>query len=367
MLTTTEMGVGGAERMVAELARIALDNGYRVALAADAGSLDRLVPAEVERIETPTRRSSPAQVARATYALARAINAFRPDVLHAHNVHSTANVAIADRLGRRRRTPLLSTFHGVPSDRYALAAQLLRTADVNVCVSRDLIVALEAARFPRGRARLVHNAVTPAEPLTDDKRRTLDAEFGLDGAQLVSIIGRLTPQKAHHRFIDAARVVAGHSPGTRFLVIGDGALRDELERQVEQAGLSDRLAFIGVREDARALISRSHLVVFSSDWEGLSIVALEAMAAGVPVVSTPAHGMSELLEGGAGRVVEDYAAESLAAAIEELLERPALRSEMGSVGQSLIASEYSVERMASAYLAIWERLAESGRATPAVG
>lgn len=359
MFTIAELGTGGAERIVVQLCGIALDHGHEVALAADAGDLDPLVPSAVERIATPTRDSSPAQLAAGTKALAGAIRSFRPDLLHAQNVRATVMTALASRLGARGRRPILTTFHGVPSSRYRSAALMLRAADRVACVSEQLQAELQAAGFPGDRTEVVPNAVEVPTPLAKDRREALDTELDLEGDTVVAVVGRLVAQKAHHRFIEAARLVADRRADARFLVIGDGPLRATLEEQARRADLEGRMTFTGVRTDARDLIARSDLIVFSSDWEGLSIAALEALAAGVPVISTPAQGMTELLGGGAGRVVAGFSPTELGDAITELLEDPARRKEMGAKGRGLVADEYSIARIAARYEEIWERLAKA--------
>ena len=114
-------------------------------------------------------------------------------------------------------------------------------------------------------------------------------------------------------------------------------------------------AITGIRGDATTIIARSDLLVFSSDWEGLSIAALEALARGVPVVSTAVEGTRELLSEGAG-VVVPHEEEALAAAIVECLGDPARRSELGATGRRLHRERFSSARMAAAYRTLYERL-----------
>ena len=97
-----------------------------------------------------------------------------------------------------------------------------------------------------------------------------------------------------------AVAVAAQHPDARFRLVGDGPRRYELEALSHRLGLMNRVEFLGARPDARAIIAASDLLVFSSEWEGLSIAALEALAAGVPVVSTPVEGMRVIQDGGAG-------------------------------------------------------------------
>jgi glycosyltransferase involved in cell wall biosynthesis len=357
LLTVAEMGPGGAERMLAELARALRQGGHPVAVAAESGPFDSLLDGSgVDRQALPGRGRSPLRVAIATVRLRGVIGAFAPDVIHAHNVKATGVAAVARRVARARASPLVATFHGVQRDEYRSAARILRMADAVVCVSEDLAQGLSRHGLPDERIRLIRNAVPLPEPLTSAPRRALNLELGLDDRPVVSMVGRLVPQKAPVRFVEAMAQVAQAIPDCRFLVVGDGPLRGRVEAEARRLGLEERVAFTGVREDARALIARSDLIVFSSEWEGMPVVALEALAAGTPVVATDVEGMRELLGTGAGLLTPRHAP-SIAEAVVDLLRDPERRAEMGGIGRHKIAAEFSVESMVRSYQELYRELA----------
>jgi glycosyltransferase involved in cell wall biosynthesis len=134
-----------------------------------------------------------------------------------------------------------------------------------------------------------------------------------------------------------------------FLIVGDGPRRTELEARASALGVQDIVRFTGARDDARALIALSDLLVFSSDWEGLSIAALESLAAGTPIVTTDVQGMRELLADGVGAIVPGFDPADLAASISELLDDPPRRQEMARRGRERIAAEFSSAAMRGAY------------------
>jgi glycosyltransferase involved in cell wall biosynthesis len=251
---------------------------------------------------------------------------------------------------------VLATFHGVLPAEYRRAALLLRLADHVACVSSAVLERIVAAGLPCSQVSLVRNAIEIPPPPDAAQLTELDRELGLTGAQVVAIVGRLVTQKAHERFVAAARLVAAARPATRFLVVGDGPRRSAIERQVAYAGLSDRVLFTGRRSDAREIIARAQVLVFSSEWEGLSIAALEALAAGTPVVSTDVEGMRELLNGGAGAVVPLDDGAALGERLLELLGNEPERQAMGRIGRELIARDFSLDEMIDAYVALYERL-----------
>lgn len=352
----SEMGVGGAERVVVELARDAVGRGDELLLLGAPGRNDAdLAGTGIRRVALPTGRS-PLEVARAVGRTARATRAFGPDLIHAHNVKVTAVARLGSRLAGRRRPPLLATYHGVPHEEVDAAARVLRLADLVACVSTDLMEQLAERGVPAERLAVVPNGVPDPEPVSAETMRALEAELGLAAdAPVVSVVGRLVPQKAHDRFLRAARIVHEKAPEARFLIVGDGELRARTETLAAELGLADAVVFTGIRGDATTIIARSDLLVFSSDWEGLSIAALEALARGVPVVSTAVEGTRELLGEGAGVVVPHHD-EALAAAIVECLGDAGRRAELGATGRRLHRERFSTARMAAAYRALYARL-----------
>jgi glycosyltransferase involved in cell wall biosynthesis len=356
LLSVAELAAGGAERMVVELAAGLRHQGDEVAVAADTGPFDRLLrDSGVERHVLPGRGRSPITAARAIRRLRVATRAFRPELIHAHNVKATGIAALARARLHGPRVPLLATFHGVRRAEYRRAAAVLRRAELVACVSQDLLEGLARFGLRRDRMRVIRNAVPVAEPLTRSARESIDRELCLDDRSVVSMVGRLVPQKAPQRFVEAAARVAAEHPECAFLVVGDGALRPTLDRLSRRLGVAGQFRFTGVREDARHLIARSDVLAFSSDWEGMPVVALEALAAGVPVVSTDVEGASELLSDGPGIVVP-RAAEPLADAIAELLRTPSRRAEMGRIERARIAADYSVTGMVTAYRELYAEL-----------
>jgi glycosyltransferase involved in cell wall biosynthesis len=353
----SEMGVGGAEKMVVESLRDAARRGDTLGLLAGPGRLDaELEGLEVERMALPTARTTRALL-RAAGVTARFTRHFAPDLIHAHNVRVTATCRIGAQLARPlSRPPLLATYHGVPHEEVASAARLLRLADFVVCVSDDLRIQLEKGGVASRRLAVIPNGVPDAEPLSRSQRDRIDAEFEFsESTPVVSVVGRLVPQKAHDRFLRAAVEVKRRLPETRFLIIGDGELRREMEQLAAELGLGGEVRFTGIRDDAAELIARSDLLVFSSVWEGLSIAALEALARGVPVISTDVAGTRELLTSGAGTIVpQDDAA--LGAAIVDALEDPEARARMSSEGRRLHSERFSIARMNDDYRRIYADL-----------
>jgi glycosyltransferase involved in cell wall biosynthesis len=350
--------VGGAERMLITLVEGSRRAGAQVGVVAPPGPLDSELDPSVSRLHFTDHGRGAVGVGAASARIGLAVRRFGPDLVHGHNVRATAMAALGSRLAHPRRPPpVLATFHGVATAEYPAAARWLeRTASVVACVSTEVQRALVAAGLPASRTHVVRTGVTAAPVLGDADRRALDRELDLAGGPVVAIVGRLAAVKAHHRFLETAALVARVTPGARFLIVGDGPLRGPLEQQARALGIADRVRFTGSRDDVRQLLSLATVMLMTSDSEGLSVAVLEALAAGVPVVSTAVPGMQELLGEGGGIVVGDPDPTALAAQVTQLLGSPELRLAMGESGRRLVAEQFSAQRMVGDYLELSARV-----------
>jgi glycosyltransferase involved in cell wall biosynthesis len=344
-----------------ELARDASARGDHVAVAAAPGPYAAELGAlGVQHLELPPSGRSPRALLGAGRALDSAIRRFAPDVVHAHNPKLGALAALVARRPRRGARPVLVTSHqGVAPADARLAALALRGSDHVVAVSDSISRQLVMQGLPRARLTVIPNGVPAAERLDPERRAQLEAELGIDGRPVVTAVGRLVPQKAHARFLEAAATVGRRGVDARFLIVGGGPLRAVLEGRAGALGLSRAVRFTGTRGDARAIISCSDMLVFSSEWEGLSLAAVEALAAGVPVISTDVAGSAELLSTGAGLVVSREP-DAIAQAIVDLIGDPGRRALMAEEGRRLHAERFSSERMVRAYREMYEAAAAEG-------
>jgi glycosyltransferase involved in cell wall biosynthesis len=358
LLVIPSMNPGGAERMLTLLAGELAGRGHDIVLAAPPGDRDAdLSDIAHDRVILKAHGRTPGATVRTTIELGRVIRRVQPDLIHAQNPRAATMASLATRVaGRRGRPPVLATFHGTLPSEYARAAHLLRIADHVVCVSQDLREAITTAGLPASRTSVIYNAIERVSPADPARLAALNAELGLQGAPVAAIVARIVPQKAHARFIRAARIAADRVPSARFLIVGDGPLRAQSEAQAQSSRLSDRVLFTGLRSDAQDLIARTDVLVCSSEWEGMSLAVLEAMAAGTPVLATDVQGMRELLGEGAGEIVPLDDGSALGERMAELLLDADRRSAMGAAGRRLIQARHSTATMTDAYEQCYKRL-----------
>ena len=178
-------------------------------------------------------------------------------------------------------------------------------------------------------------------------------------APLIGIVGRLVPIKNHALFLEMASRVLQSQPDAYFLIVGDGEDRAALETLADRLGLRKRVVFTGWMRDLTPVFSDLDLLVLSSDNEGTPTAIMQALAAGVPVVSTTVGGVPDLLRDGAwGRLVPPGDANQLAEAVLAALRDPAPDP---SIREAALA-EYDAGRLADALAALYRTLlAAKGR------
>lgn len=180
-----------------------------------------------------------------------------------------------------------------------------------------------------------------------------------DDDLIIGMVGRLHPQKGHVYLIEAAGGIVQRFKNVRFVLIGDGGMREELSALVEARGLQDRFLFLGFRDDVSCLVEAFDIFTLPSLYEGLPNVVLEAMASGRPVVATAVDGTKEaVVDGETGILVPPRDAERLEKALCELLADPARARRYGEKGRERVESFFNLKHQVSAF----ERLYESSYA-----
>lgn len=164
--------------------------------------------------------------------------------------------------------------------------------------------------------------------------------------RLVTTVGPFKPQKNLLDFARAAERVSAHHGSVRFLVVGDGAGRAELEKAIQRAGLTDRVLLAGWRKDGPALLARTDIFCLTSLWEGLPMALVEAMAAGLPCVVNAVDGCRDVIDPGVtGYLTAPGHPEETAEKIIYLLDHPALASEMGARARLSVGHDFDRDQM----------------------
>jgi len=344
------LGRGGAESLLPQVIRSGADGcehrvGYFLPWK------DALVE-ELAATGTPVRgfpARSPAGMLLRVPAVARWLRREGADLVHCH----LPLAGVVGRLaGRLAGVPVVYTEHNLqeryhPWTRRANLATWRLQAAV-VAVSGDVAASIARHADPRVPVRVVLNGIEP--PLSPDPEAVARARAACgaaDGAALVGTVAVLRRQKRLDLWLEAAGAILAEVPEARFVLVGDGPLRDELESEAAALRIAGRVHFAGLQEDVTPWLAAMDLFLTSSEFEGLPLALLEAMSVGLPVVVTRVGGVGEVIEDGAsGRLVGFGDPDALAAATVELLRDCALRERLAERGRQVVLERFGVARMA---------------------
>jgi glycosyltransferase involved in cell wall biosynthesis len=215
--------------------------------------------------------------------------------------------------------------------------------------------------YDRSKIVVIRNGITMEKFREARRGAVIREELGFPAsARLVGVFSRLNRMKGIEYFLDAARVVAERFPDVCFLVVGDGAIKGELEEQARRLGLAQRIVFTGFRSDVPDLLMEAAISVLPSLSEGTSNTLLESMAAGIPVVATRVGGNPEVIEDGvSGLLVPPRDSTALAAVIGRLLEDEELALGLGQAGIRRVAELFSIEGSIDQTEHLYQRLVEA--------
>lgn len=352
---------GGLERMVVDLVRMQHRAGHacRVICLFGSGVLADELTAEGIPVDTCNKRSGWDMRA---LARARSLIAEQGDVvLHTHNVMAHYYAVLATK-GMDLRC-VVNTRHGMGPGCGGRRHWLYRLA----MSGTDYVVAVcDAARErlfadgvrPKLRLLSIPNGihVDRFEAATADSRRQLHASLGLPaGTRVVGSVGRLNPVKDQATMVRAFARVRAALPDTALVLVGGGALRDELQALAVVEGVAPWVRLLGDRDDVGSLLRGFDLFVLSSLTEGYSMALLEACAAALPIVATDVGGNPEIVrEGVNGRLVPPREPLALTDAIIDLLQAdPVQLHGMGRAGREWVQVEGSFERMVDSYTRLY--------------
>lgn len=238
----------------------------------------------------------------------------------------------------------------------------IQAVDRILCVSEGVRRTFIESGVDEGTLRVVLNGI--ADRTARTSRAVTRAVLGVaESAPLAVTVARLTEQKGHHDLLAAVPSVLAAVPDARFVWIGDGPLEHSLRDAVRASGLEDVVRLQPRHEDVPALLAASDVVVLPSRFEGLPLVALEAMAAGRPVVGTAVVGLDETIrDGRTGRIVPVGDVRALAAALIAVLADPVTGRAWGEAGRSWQRTTFTAQQMVAGTAEIYRELLVRNRA-----
>ena len=380
MHVIARLNVGGAALHVLQLAHEQARRGHDVVVVAGtlAGGEESMeyVAEElgVQLVKLPVlqRALSPRADTAAIVALRRLLRERRPDVLHTHTAKAGATGRLAAlAAGGARPRAVVHTYHGHVLSGYFsrrwervfrwIERALAFTSGTLVAVSdevRDDLVGFGVA--PASRFAVVPYGfdLPPWSEADDVSRRTIRAKLGVgDDTFVVGWAGRLTAIKRPLDLVRTLRGLVDQGVDAVLVLVGDGEDRGAVEALAAELDVAERCRLVGFQKSIRPWYASFDALILTSANEGTPVVAIEALAAGRPVVATRAGGTGTVVRNGESGYLEAIGdTEALARRLARLAADPALRASMGEAGAEDARARFAVGRMADEIEAVYRRL-----------
>ncbi len=358
MQLIASLGRGGAERVVVDLALHLDRDKYQVVvvyLQGDGELRPELRDAGIEVIRLPDRAKVDPRTCWAVYQLLKQRGI---DILHAHIPRPAFWGLMA---ARAARVPIrIFTEHNVQlysSPLTCFYPAIVRLATDIICVSdraRDSI----QRRYPKIDDKLVtiRNGIRVDRVTSHQDTRAIREELSLrEDAPVICHIANMYARKAQDQLLQAFSLTKRSVPNSKLLMVGGGPLEIELRSLAKALRIDNDVIFAGVRSDVPELLAAADVFALSSHHEGLPITILEAMAAGLPVVTTDVGGCAEAVQDGiTGLVVPPNSPKLLAKAVMRILGDPSMGGRMGAAGRDRVVKHFSVDRFVEQHEQFYE-------------
>lgn len=263
---------------------------------------------------------------------------------------------------------VVTFFHGFDVSSYLKGREgpyrrLFREGDLFLPISQHWMSRLLTMGCPEGRTMVHHMGIGV------DKFEFKERQRAAGSPTTLLTVGRLVDKKGHEAALRVVARLLRSSRNVEYLVVGDGPLRPRLERMAAELGIAGRVTFTGPIDDEALLrtYGRSHIFLLpsvtseSGDMEGIPVVLMEAMAMGLPVVSTLHSGIPELVTNGeSGFLVPERDEEGLFECLARLIDEPGLWPQMGGEGRSMVEAEFDVRSLNTRLVEVLEELVLSG-------
>lgn len=360
-----DLGPGGAERLLVNLLEAFDHERFEVAavsLYPESGTiLEQEIKGKGFQVYFLNKRRG--LDLRMIPQLYRLFRTFRPDVVHTHRyvLRYTLLPTLFCRVPVR-----VHTVHNVAQKEVDRVGKLVHWIAfrlggvVPVSISREVANTVRAVYGRAIHTPVIYNGIPTTRFVSSAGRDNAKKEKDV----VLLHVGRFAPQKNHLLLMEAFALAVKEYPTMQLWLVGDGPLRPAVEKALAEIKLEGEVLFLGIRDDVPELLAGCDAFILSSDYEGVPLAVLEAMAASKPVIATAVGGVPELVEDGlTGVLVPPRDPQALAQGILRLVKDPGLRQRMGKAAQKRALELFDIARTAREYEALYLKLLkECGRA-----
>ncbi|MEO2069257.1 MAG: glycosyltransferase family 4 protein [Desulfurobacteriaceae bacterium] len=275
------------------------------------------------------------------------------DIIHAHSAKTHTIVAFSKKFHKRkvvytRRVDFVPKNNSLTKLKYKLTDKIVAISE---CVKNIL---KENLKLEENKIEVIYSSVDPKVEKSLNFEKVKEIRRELNGTPIIGSVAALTDQKNIPTFIESASFVLEKYPNAKFLVLGEGKKRKELQNLIEKKGLSGKFYLLGFKREVVNFVKAFDVFVLPSDYEGLGSSILIAMLLKVPVVSTDAGATKEIvLNKETGILVPKRNPEKLADGIIKMIEDKALRETCTKNAYRMVKEKFTVDKMVEKYVKLY--------------
>lgn len=295
----------------------------------------------------------------AVFRLASAMKRRKCRLVHFHDAHS---ITVGSAAASLAKVPLRIISRRVDfqlKSNYLSRAKYMKHIDAIIAVSEGVKNVLVDGGINPGIIRVVPDGIdfTPYKKAVSSDYLRREISCSPDNF-LVGIVAHLADHKGHKYLIQATKLLKEVAPKIKVIIVGEGPLKMELNRQVKEIDVEDMVFFLGFRKDVPQILASLDLFVLSSHMEGMGSILMDAMACRLPVVATKVGGIPEVvIQGETGLLVPPRRPSALAKSILKLYNDRTLASRLGERGYEVVHQKFSAESMADKIINVYDTLA----------
>lgn len=361
---------GGIQKLVADLAKFSDSSKFDVSILTILEDKNWIFKEEIEKAGIKiystgisiSQGNSPNKLKRYFYQIKaiirtwKLLKSLKPTIIH---THSEALIITFIPLILTKIPIKVHTIHSIIKGPGLLSLQILTHLE-KIGIKFLNIIPVAVSKDIAKKARIAYKI--PKDPLVIyngiDVEKFLVKKPKIKRGKLILInVGRFEDQKNHKLLIEAFSEAIKKFPKLELWLVGNGSLKPKIEQLVEQKYLTKKVKFLGIRKDVNKLLSQSDIFVLSSKWESFGIVLVEAMAAGVPIISTDVNVTDEILEKGkAGIIVPNQDERKLSEAIVSLAKDINKRKHLSKHGQEVAIKKFDIRKSVKEYEKVYSSL-----------
>lgn len=348
------MNMGGTSNVILQLCKILQPYVNKIVVCSIGGPMvENLTKMGIKHIEIGNvGKHSPVEAMKIIKKLSSIIKQEEITIIHTHHRMSAFYTEI---VRKKNKFVFINTAHNTFNDNRWMTKFAYKNANIIACGQMVRNNLIDYFKIPNTQVTVIHNAIEAFNgriEVIEELKKLKD-----DGYYLVGNVGRFAEQKGMKYFIDSYPLVKANINKIKYILIGDGAEKEELKKQIKNLGIQEEVVFLGFRRDVQNVLSQINLLVLSSLWEGLPLTPIEGFSVGKTVIATAVDGTVEIVKNGEnGFLIPSKNSKAIAEKIVYLYNNPEVQKNMEQDAYDTFIQEFSFKQFSDSILNYYKKI-----------